>query len=142
MDELQAKLPQDAPSSVYNRFVDVGNSYLDGASPLEVKDFVMVGPKVPSKITGITVYRRVQPGQCGAGGRLGLYLSISSWWARRPAADRAEHVHLVDVVRHLDQTHRDLTSVRAKAILWLLHWILVGGYVGADAGDGLRVVCR
>lgn len=55
VEELRNKLPPDVPSSVWNKFADVGNSYLDGASPLEVKDFTMVGPEVPSQITGITV---------------------------------------------------------------------------------------
>lgn len=55
IDELQRKLPENAPSQQYNRFVDVGNSYLDGAPPLAVKDFILVGPEVPAQITGITV---------------------------------------------------------------------------------------
>jgi hypothetical protein len=56
VDDLRSMLPADAPSHVFNKFVDVSNAYLDDASPLEVKDFVMVGPEVPEKITGISVY--------------------------------------------------------------------------------------
>jgi hypothetical protein len=56
LDDLRGRLPANAPSEVFNKFVDVSNAYLDDASPLEVKDFVMVGPEVPAQITGITVY--------------------------------------------------------------------------------------
>jgi len=56
VDDLRSMLPADAPSHVFNKFVDVSNAYLDDASPLEVKDFVMVGPEVPDRITGISVY--------------------------------------------------------------------------------------
>lgn len=56
IDEIQPRLPTDAPAATYNKFVDYYNAHLDGAAPLQVKDFVMVGPQVPDEITGITVY--------------------------------------------------------------------------------------
>jgi hypothetical protein len=56
LDDLREMLPADAPPEVFNRYIDVSNAYLDDASPLEVKDFVLVGPDVPAQITGITVY--------------------------------------------------------------------------------------
>lgn len=56
LDELRDKLPEDAPSETYNRFVDLSNAHLDDAAPLEVKNFVLVGEPVPTEITGITVY--------------------------------------------------------------------------------------
>lgn len=41
----------------YNRSVDVNNKYLDGADPLQVKEFVMVGqfPELPEEFAGISV---------------------------------------------------------------------------------------
>lgn len=53
--ELRDKVPSDAPLQQRNKFVDIGNSYLDPIPPLAVKDFVLVGPEVPAQITGITV---------------------------------------------------------------------------------------
>jgi hypothetical protein len=48
--------PSDAPAAIYNQFIDLGNQHGDMANPLEVKDFVMVGPPVPAVISGVTVY--------------------------------------------------------------------------------------
>jgi hypothetical protein len=56
VDDLRAILPPDAPAEIFNRFIDVSDAYLDDASPLEVKNFVLVGPEVPAQISGITVF--------------------------------------------------------------------------------------
>lgn len=56
LDDLRRMLPADAPPEVFNKFIDVSDAYLDDASPLEVKNFVLVGPEVPAQMTGITVY--------------------------------------------------------------------------------------
>ncbi|WP_457965368.1 hypothetical protein M1E17_03045 [Arthrobacter sp. D1-29] len=56
VDDLRRRLPPDTPSEVFNKFIELSDAYLDDASPLEVKNFVLVGPEVPAQITGITVY--------------------------------------------------------------------------------------
>ena len=48
--------PDDAPSEIYNQFVEGHNKHNDTASPKSVKEFVLTGPTVPAEFTGVTVY--------------------------------------------------------------------------------------
>jgi hypothetical protein len=48
--------PSDAPAETYNQFINTGNKHNEMANPKGVRDFVMVGPKVPAEFTSVTVY--------------------------------------------------------------------------------------
>ena len=48
--------PDDAPSEVYNQFIDLGNKHMAGAKPGAVKTFVLTGPALPKEFARVTVY--------------------------------------------------------------------------------------
>jgi len=56
VDGLRDRLPENAPSETYNRFIGASNKHQIFVKPLAKHDFVLVGPAVPKEITGITVY--------------------------------------------------------------------------------------
>lgn len=54
-DYISEIRPADAEASFYNQFIDLANSFESIVQPLQVSDFVMVGPEVPEEIAGIAV---------------------------------------------------------------------------------------
>ena len=48
--------PGDAPSEVYNQFIDAGNKLGAEAKPGAVKTFVLTGPALPKEFSRVTVY--------------------------------------------------------------------------------------
>lgn len=48
--------PGDAPSEVYNQFIDAGNKLGAEAKPGAVKTFVLTGPALPKGFARVTVY--------------------------------------------------------------------------------------
>jgi hypothetical protein len=46
----------DVPTETYNKFIHAGNKLSVYADPKSVKEFVLVGPKVPAEFTAVTVY--------------------------------------------------------------------------------------
>lgn len=48
--------PSGAPAEVYNTFIKLGNTHAEMVDPVEVKDFVLVGPPVPELFTGVVVH--------------------------------------------------------------------------------------
>ena len=55
-DYIDDMRPSNAPADVYNQFIEASNKHAEIAGPKEVKDFILVGPPVPSTFTGVTVY--------------------------------------------------------------------------------------
>lgn len=56
INELREALPADAPSEARSRFDELLNAHLGEAPPLGAKDFVLVGPAVPSEMSEIIVH--------------------------------------------------------------------------------------
>lgn len=48
--------PDDAPSEIYNQFVEGHNKHIASVNPKAVGEFVLTGPEVPAEFTGVTVY--------------------------------------------------------------------------------------
>ncbi|MFF2029519.1 hypothetical protein [Arthrobacter sp. NPDC058192] len=48
--------PSGASADVYNQFIAAGNAHMESAKPKAVKDFVLIGPPVPTEMASITVY--------------------------------------------------------------------------------------
>ena len=54
--ELREALPADTPAEARSRFDELLNAHLGEAPPLGLKDFVLVGPAVPSEMSEIIVH--------------------------------------------------------------------------------------
>jgi hypothetical protein len=48
--------PKDAPAVTYNKFINAGNKYMEGADPGTVKEFVLTGPALPKQFAIVRVY--------------------------------------------------------------------------------------
>jgi hypothetical protein len=48
--------PKDAPAETYNKFINAGNKYMEGADPGTVKEFVLTGPALPKQFAIVRVY--------------------------------------------------------------------------------------
>lgn len=56
INDLREALPANAPAEARSRFDELFNAHLGEAPPLGVKDFVLVGPAVPSEMSEIIVH--------------------------------------------------------------------------------------
>jgi hypothetical protein len=53
---ISAITPSDAPAETYNKFINAGNKYMEGADPGTVKEFVLTGPALPKEFSIVRVY--------------------------------------------------------------------------------------